>query len=272
MKWILCLLTLFLCLDKANADGRVCFPTFMKFDDLKIIGAGVDCASCIKEQKTVNNEVANSVETIVKSFGQDEEVESKLARLRGLYSYLNQKDAKKDCTNYSNLAFLLVKETIEEMKVCEQGLDFMGKRKSLCSWVLETYNQSMTAALLRFKYQRFEKPDKTITEEQIEDKHQKQIDRIFRSHYSWCQQVEKIYRNKSNFNCISQEKHITELNEYSGLAESTKRKIDKDLASIPLPDRRSTTLEQICQDFEKIKKVDSLVGLTYFHCLTRTYR
>jgi hypothetical protein len=272
MKWILCFFCLFIFFEEAKAQGRICFPTFMKFDDLKIIGAGVDCASCIKEQKTVTTEVTNSVEPILKTFSKDEDVESKLARLQGLNSYLLQKDAKKDCSNFPNLAYLLITESLEELKICEQGLDFMGKRKALCTWVLESYNNAISTALINYKYRRFQTADKNLTEDQIEAEHDKQVDKIFRSHYSWCQQVEKAYRNKNNFNCNSLEKHIVELNEYSGLSESTKKKIDKDLASIPMPDRRSSSLEHICQSFEKIKKTESLFGFAYFHCLTRQYK
>ena len=148
-------------------------------------GPAKDCIHCAKEVVSPGEKVAGLIKPIVNFVTDSDEQKAKLIKLKSTAYFLNSSSNKLECANYKNVMQSFSQEFQKNLVECEKGLDLLEKKKIVCTWILNTYNEEVISSF----YSHWSTVNSNGKAEYIAGRSIDQIEGPIRAQHSWCKKI-----------------------------------------------------------------------------------
>ncbi len=250
---------LFICLIPTLLFGKECFVNVTSQDN-------GDCVQCAKEPATPGDKVAGMIKPFLNHVSESKEQKQKIDRFKGYLLFLKDPLNKKSCENYPQALLKYTTDFQKEFGDCQKGIDLFEKKKYICEWVLNTFNDQMVDSIFGYWTTKNAKGELV----NIKGKSIEQIDGFVRAQAAWCNRMQKSYKSKIYISCGDLNRWVGDLNITKTVGEAMKRDMAQSNEPPPLsPEEEQKRLfDQGCKYFDKNPGTNFTKDL-YMACVTR---
>lgn len=223
-----------------------------------------DCIHCAAELRAPSDKAERLLNPLVDLYTNAKEQNQAIAEFKGHEQFLNSRKNKNECSNYPQVLAKFNKSFQKELSECEKSPGLLDRKKLLCDWVLNTFNEKMRDSFYAHWSELGPKGEVKL----IAGRTKEQIEGPIRAHDAWCRKVRKNYKNKTSVYCTDVSGWVAEFDLVKRVSESMKRDLERKEETQPTDADRQRMFLEACKQFDNTPATTFTKDL-YMECVTR---